>query len=91
MKNGFIPFFYGFAHGATFSCSSDLSIEIVEICEKYNIWMNIDAAYLGATWLCPEYRVDQNIIEKVDSICLNFAKAMHMGNGGSFMFIKNKK
>lgn len=53
--------------------------------------MNIDAAYLGATWLCPEYRVDQNIIEKVDSICLNFAKAMHMGNGGSFMFIKNKK
>ena len=21
--------------------------------KKYNIWLNVDAAYLGSTWICP--------------------------------------
>lgn len=53
MKSGLIPFFYGITHGSTFNGASDYCNELLEVCEKYKIWTNVDAAYLGSSWICP--------------------------------------
>lgn len=55
------------------------------------MWINVDAAYLGSSWICPEMRPDMKLFEEVDSICVNFSKALFLGNGGSILFIGDKK
>ena len=52
-KEGLIPFFYGATYGSTFNAAKDLSHEFLEICEKEKMWVSLDAAYLGSSWICP--------------------------------------
>ena len=33
----------------------------------------------------------KELLAEVDSICINFSKALMLGTGGSLMFIKDKK
>lgn len=55
------------------------------------MWHNVDAAYLGSTWICEEYRGSQKGIEDVDSLIVNFSKLGFIGVGGSVFFVANKK
>lgn len=52
IDDGLIPFFYGASIGTTFSAAIDQIEEIGKICKQHEMWLNIDAAYLGSTWLC---------------------------------------
>jgi glutamate/tyrosine decarboxylase-like PLP-dependent enzyme len=54
------------------------------------MWINLDAAFLGSTWISQKYRPD-NWIEKVDSIAINFSKLLLNGTGGSLFFVSDKK
>lgn len=91
IAEGLIPFFYDASIGATETGAIDQIPEISDICKKYGIWLNIDAAYLGSTWICPEFRGNQKGIENVDSIAINFSKLGFIGMGGSLLFIADKK
>ena len=51
IENGFIPLWFGFSYGNTFSAAIDASIKVFELCKKHNIWINVDAAWLGSTWI----------------------------------------
>ena len=53
IEDGLIPFWFGATYGSTLSGAIDLTPEVVDICNKHKIWVNIDAAYLGSTWICP--------------------------------------
>jgi len=46
----------GCSYGNTFSAAIDINDRIVQICKKYGIWINVDAAYLGSTWISEKYR-----------------------------------
>lgn len=59
---GLIPFWYGASYGTTFSGANDLNSEVIRICKKYGMWINLDAAYLGSAWLCPEMRPDIKLL-----------------------------
>ena len=91
VKNGLIPFWYGATFGTTFSCATDVNAEVIRICKKYGMWINVDAAYLGSSWLCSEQRPEMEDFEFVDSLAMNFSKSMFMGNGGNVFFIGDKK
>lgn len=51
----------------------------------------MDAAYLGSTWICPEFRPAKGLLDKVDSLDINFSKILLQGSGGSLMFVGDKK
>jgi glutamate/tyrosine decarboxylase-like PLP-dependent enzyme len=54
------------------------------------MWLSIDAAYLGSTWLCSEYRNTMKGVEEADSVMLNFSKLGFTGVGGSLFFLSDK-
>lgn len=61
VDNGLIPFWYGATYGSTFSGANDLNPEILRICKKFGMWINVDAAYLGSSWICPEMRPEMKL------------------------------
>lgn len=55
------------------------------------MWFNVDAAFLGPTWICPEMRESQKGVEYADSLVLNYSKPLFMGSGGSMFYVADKK
>ena len=91
LEAGLIPFWFGFSYGNTFCSAVDVSQRAFDLCRKYNIWINVDAAWLGSTWISEKYRPEQKLLEAVDSIDINFSKLLLNGTGGSLFYVKDKK
>ncbi|TGZ60847.1 hypothetical protein CRM22_008313 [Opisthorchis felineus] len=71
VSNGFVPFFCVAALGTTGCCAFDNMKEIGPICEKYDIWLHVDAAYAGSVFICPEFRPLLDGIEYAMSFVFN--------------------
>lgn len=57
--------------GTTSTSSVDPVDAVADICEKYGIWMHVDAAYAGPTSIIPEFRKYFAGWERADSIVVN--------------------
>ena len=57
--------------GTTSTTSIDPIERIADICEHYNLWFHIDAAYGGAAAILPEYRSIFSGWQRADSIIVN--------------------
>jgi aromatic-L-amino-acid decarboxylase len=57
--------------GTTSSTGVDPLRPIGDICEKYGIWLHVDAAYAGSAAILPEKRAMLDGIEKADSFVFN--------------------
>lgn len=55
-RNGLVPFFVVATLGTTSVCSFDPLYEIGSVCQEFNIWLHVDAAYAGNSFICPENR-----------------------------------
>jgi aromatic-L-amino-acid decarboxylase len=75
-KNGVKPFCVVATVGTTSTTSVDPVEAIVTICEKYNLWLHIDAAYAGVTAMIPEMKWITKGWESADSIVINPHKWM---------------
>ncbi|CAH8498806.1 unnamed protein product [Schistosoma margrebowiei] len=71
VNNGLIPFFCCATLGTTATCGFDKLKNIGPICDKYNIWLHVDAAYAGSSFICPEYRYLMDGIEYATSFVFN--------------------
>ncbi|CAL8085830.1 unnamed protein product [Calicophoron daubneyi] len=76
VAKGLIPFFCTATLGTTASCAFDRLGEVGEVCDQYGIWLHVDAAYAGCSFICPEYRPLMNGIEHAMSFVFNPAKWM---------------
>jgi aromatic-L-amino-acid/L-tryptophan decarboxylase len=57
--------------GTTSSTSIDPVTEIADICERYGLWLHVDAAYGGAAALVPSHRKVLAGCERADSFVTN--------------------
>lgn len=73
---GKTPFFVGSTAGTTVLGAYDPFIEISRICEKENMWHNIDACWGGSAMLSPKWRHLMAGAELADSIAWNPHKMM---------------
>lgn len=48
--------------------------QVSNVCIKYGVWLHVDAAYAGSSFLCPEHRGWLKGIENADSIAFNPSK-----------------
>lgn len=53
---GFVPFFVVATLGTTSVCSYDNLEEIGQVCRQFGLWLHVDAAYAGNSFVCPENR-----------------------------------
>jgi aromatic-L-amino-acid decarboxylase len=57
--------------GTTSSTAIDPIRPIGEICNRYGVWLHVDAAYAGSAAVCPEFRWLHDGLELADSYCFN--------------------
>jgi aromatic-L-amino-acid decarboxylase len=70
-RNGMLPFCVVATVGTTSTSSIDPVPEIVEVCEPYNMWLHVDAAYGGSAAIVPEMRHILEGCQRADSLVLN--------------------
>jgi aromatic-L-amino-acid decarboxylase len=60
--------------GTTSSTSVDPVPELAALCEDAGVWLHVDAAYAGSSWVCPELRWSQAGVDRADSLVVNAHK-----------------
>jgi aromatic-L-amino-acid/L-tryptophan decarboxylase len=71
LNEGWRPFCVSATIGTTSTTSIDPIPGIAEICEKYKLWLHVDAAYAGAAAILPEMRWILDGCERADSFVMN--------------------
>src|SRR5215510_12261044 len=65
------PFCVSATIGTTSTTSIDPIPSIADICEKYKLWLHVDAAYAGAAAILPELRWILDGCDRADSFVMN--------------------
>ena len=90
LEKGFNPMCVVAALGTTGSTAIDPLEEISIICQKYNLWLHVDAAYAGSALILPEYRWMIKGVERADSFVFNPHKWLFTNFDCSAYFMKDK-
>ena len=89
LERGLIPFCVVATLGTTSSCAFDNLQEIGPVCQQLGLWLHVDAAYAGSSFICPEFRPLLNGIELADSFNFNPHKWMLVNFDCSAMWFKD--
>lgn len=88
---GLIPFFVSTTLGTTGCCSFDNLLEIGSVCQQFpTVWLHVDSAYAGSSFICPELRSTLNGIEYADSINLNTNKWLLTSFDCSCLWVRDR-
>jgi aromatic-L-amino-acid decarboxylase len=60
--------------GTTSTSSVDPVPALADLCAGADVWLHVDAAYAGSSWVCPEFRWSQAGLERADSLVVNAHK-----------------
>ena len=71
LKTGWRPFCVVATVGTTSTTSVDPVPEVADVCQRYKLWLHVDAAYAGAAAILPEKRWSLAGCERADSIVMN--------------------
>ncbi len=88
-ENGLMPCCAVATVGTTSSTAIDPLAAIGRICQKYKLWLHVDAAFAGTAALLPEKRWMMEGIEHADSFVFNPHKWMFTNFDCSAYFVKN--
>uniref|UniRef100_A0A670XQR9 Glutamate decarboxylase 1 n=1 Tax=Pseudonaja textilis TaxID=8673 RepID=A0A670XQR9_PSETE len=73
---GYIPLYVTATAGTTVYGAFDPIPEIADICDKYNLWLHVDAAWGGGLLMSRKHRHKLNGIERANSVTWNPHKMM---------------
>jgi len=79
------------ALGTTGSTAVDPLEDVANLCQKYDIWLHVDAAYAGSALILPEFRWMIKGIEKADSFVFNPHKWLFTNFDCSAYFVKDSE
>jgi aromatic-L-amino-acid/L-tryptophan decarboxylase len=71
LASGWLPFCVVATVGTTSTTSIDPVSDIADLCERYGLWLHVDAAYGGVAAILPEMRWVMNGVERADSLVVN--------------------
>jgi sulfinoalanine decarboxylase/sulfinoalanine decarboxylase/aspartate 1-decarboxylase len=91
LADGLSPFFVNVTAGTTVLGAYDPLDAIADVCEKYNLWLHVDAALGGAVMFSEEYNYLLAGIERSDSVAFNAHKMLGVPLSCSMVFAKNKE
>jgi aromatic-L-amino-acid decarboxylase len=91
LENRITPLAVVAAIGTTGSTAIDPLQTIGRICQKYKVWLHVDAAYAGTALLLPEKRWMIKGIEMADSFVFNPHKWMFTNFDCSAYFVKDRE
>lgn len=91
MKQGFIPTVFFVTVGTTSTLAIDDVKTIGTVCREFGVWLHVDAAFLGAFAMLPEYQQGSHNhvlknVEMCNSLNINGHKSLGMGVSLSFFW-----
>lgn len=89
LAQGFTPLCVVAAWGTTSSTALDPLAPIAALCQQYQLWMHVDAAYAGSAFILPEHRQLAKGIEYADSVVFNPHKWLMTHFDCSAYFVKD--
>ncbi|XP_026676999.1 tyrosine decarboxylase-like [Diaphorina citri] len=87
---GYIPFFVSTTLGTTSCCSFDNLAEIGPVAKEFDVWLHVDGAYAGSSFICPEFRPFMNGIEYADSFNVNVNKWLLTAFDSSCLWVADR-
>ncbi|XP_012265736.1 tyrosine decarboxylase-like [Athalia rosae] len=91
VEKGLVPFFVSTTLGSTGCCSFDNLQEIGPVCKEYpNLWLHVDGAYAGNSFICPELRPLMAGIEHADSFNTNTNKWLLVNFDCSCLWVRDR-
>ncbi|GMT16168.1 hypothetical protein PFISCL1PPCAC_7465, partial [Pristionchus fissidentatus] len=87
---GLIPFFVSCTLGTTSCCSFDVLSEVGPVATDNDIWLHVDAAYAGSSFICPENRHLLAGVEHAMSFNTNPNKWMLVNFDCSVMWVRDR-
>ncbi|XKL65837.1 hypothetical protein PGB90_009257 [Kerria lacca] len=88
-KKNLTPFFVCATLGTTAACAFDNLELIGPVCKKENLWLHVDAAYAGSSFICPEFRKWLKGIHYAQSFAFNPSKWLMVNFDCTAMWVKN--
>jgi aromatic-L-amino-acid decarboxylase len=89
MEAGFVPACVVATLGSTSSMAMDPVDAISVVCQKYSLWLHVDAAFAGTAAVVPELRGFMKGVEHADSFVFNPHKWMLTNFDCSAYFVKD--
>lgn len=90
IETGLTPFFVVGTVGTTASCAFDKIFEIGQVCQEFpSIWLHVDGAYGGSSFILPEMKRFKKGLEYADSFITNPNKFMLTNFDCSCMWVKD--
>uniref|UniRef100_A0A6G1SD25 Aromatic-L-amino-acid decarboxylase n=1 Tax=Aceria tosichella TaxID=561515 RepID=A0A6G1SD25_9ACAR len=90
-SKGLVPFFVVATLGTTSVCTFDDLFELGLVCREFNLWLHVDAAYAGNSFVCPENRHLMRGIEFADSFDVNPHKWLQVNFDCSTFYIRDSR
>ncbi|MEO1028547.1 MAG: pyridoxal-dependent decarboxylase [Pseudomonadota bacterium] len=91
LANGYQPLMVVATVGTTSSNAVDPVPAIANLCDQFDLFLYVDAAYAGAFASLPEYRWITDGWERADAICINPHKQLMTPLGCSLLFLKDRE
>lgn len=74
-EEGALPFLVLATAGTTVLGAFDPIYEIADVCEKYNMWLHVDAAWGGGVLMSPKYR---QLLRGIERLVSNILVSIHV-------------
>ncbi len=88
---GLLPIAVVSTIGTTATTAVDPIPAIADIAREHGMWHHVDAAYAGTAMLCPEFRVHQPDIDRVDSYTFNPHKWMMVNFDCNVLWVADRQ
>ncbi|XP_039602686.1 cysteine sulfinic acid decarboxylase isoform X1 [Polypterus senegalus] len=88
-SEGIFPFMVSATSGSTVFGAFDPLDEIADVCQKYQLWFHVDAAWGGSVLLSKKHRHLMRGIDRADSVAWNPHKMMMAGLQCSAFLLKD--
>lgn len=91
LKENQSPFYINATAGTTVLGAFDPIIELTAIAKKYKMWIHVDGAYCGASFLSEKHRGKLKGLDQVDSFSYNGHKMLNTPTNCSIILTKHKE
>ena len=90
VARGYIPVLVCATVGTTSTTAVDPLAELGPICQKYGVWLHVDAAYAGVSGIVPELRPLQDGVEWADSYTTDAHKWLLTGFDATLFYVADR-
>ena len=91
LEKGYMPCAVVAGAGTTGTLAFDPTEEIGKICQQFNLWYHVDAAYAGSAMIVPEERYLMPGLDKADSYVFNPHKWLFTNFDCTAYFVRDKE